>query len=145
MEREGWLASLLRLGTPILEAACEGRLAAAMPIEAQPGQAEERARYAALEATGRLLAGMGPWLALDEVPPAEQVEEDWLRIGLFGHQPQLGEGYICTGSLYLASVAFLPMGLPSHRPFWSDPAEPWTSRRVTQGDDIPVDHALHGA
>src|SRR4051812_24998938 len=37
----------------------------------------------------------------------------WLRIGLAGRQPALGEPYISTGSLYLCSVALLPLGLSS--------------------------------
>ncbi len=36
----------------------------------------------------------------------------WLQIGLCGHQPAIGETYISTGSLYLCTVAFLPLGLP---------------------------------
>ncbi len=35
----------------------------------------------------------------------------WLRIGLCGHQPEIAETYISTGSLYLCTAAFLPLGL----------------------------------
>ena len=66
----------------------------------------------------------------------------WLRIGLCGHQPGLGEHYISTGSLYLASAAFLPLGLPPENAFWSAPAEKWTSVRVWSGEDLPADHAV---
>jgi len=54
-------------------------------------------------------------------------EAGWLQLGLCGHQPELAEGYISTGSLYLATTAFLPLGLPASAPFWSDPDEtmPW--------------------
>ncbi|WP_348267769.1 DUF2264 domain-containing protein [Edaphobacter paludis] len=65
----------------------------------------------------------------------------WLRIGLAGHQPSLGETYISTGSLYLASAAWLPLGLPPADPFWSAPAAPWTQQKAWSGVDIPVDHA----
>ena len=68
----------------------------------------------------------------------------WLRIGLCGHQPGLGENYISTGSLYLASAAFLPLGLPPENAFWSAPAEKWTSVRVWSGEDFPADHAVQG-
>lgn len=66
----------------------------------------------------------------------------WLQIGLCGHQPGLGETYISTGSLYLCTSAFLPLGLPSQNAFWSDPASDWTSRQVWAGKDLPADHAL---
>ncbi|MCC5846102.1 MAG: DUF2264 domain-containing protein [Verrucomicrobia bacterium] len=66
----------------------------------------------------------------------------WLTLGLAGHQPSLAEGYISTGSLYLCSAAFLPLGLPPAHPFWSGPETPWTSCRIWQGDDLPRDKAL---
>jgi hypothetical protein len=66
----------------------------------------------------------------------------WLQIGLAGHQPNLGEGYISTGSLYLCSVALLPLGLPPQDPFWKDPAQPTTSQRIWSGQDAPADHAI---
>jgi hypothetical protein len=67
--------------------------------------------------------------------------DGWLQIGLAGHQPSLGETYISTGSLYLASAAWLPLGLPSTDPFWSAPAAQWTQQKAWSGVDIPVDHA----
>jgi hypothetical protein len=66
----------------------------------------------------------------------------WLTIGFDGHQPSIGETYISTGSLYLCSAAWLPLGLPASDVFWSAPAEPWTQQRVWSGADIETDHAI---
>ena len=66
----------------------------------------------------------------------------WLRIGFCGHQPGVGESYISTGSLYLCSVAFLPLGLSPADPFWAAAPEPWTARRAWSGQPFPIDHAL---
>jgi hypothetical protein len=66
----------------------------------------------------------------------------WLRIGLAGHQPGIGERYISTGSLYLCATAFLPLGLPPEDPFWSTPAQPWTARLAWSGAPFPIDRAL---
>ncbi len=71
-------------------------------------------------------------------------DKGWLRIGLAGHQPALGEVYISTGSLYLCTAAFLPLGLPPEDPFWSGPKRPWTSVQVWSGQNVPADHALEG-
>jgi hypothetical protein len=68
----------------------------------------------------------------------------WLTVGFSGHQPHLGESYISTGSLYLCAAVFLPLGLPPAHPFWSAPAEDWTSRRIWRGEDAPADHAIPG-
>jgi hypothetical protein len=70
--------------------------------------------------------------------------DGWLQIGLAGHQPSIGEVYISTGSLYLATAAFLPLGLPSEDQFWSAPSAPWTSVKAWSGADIKNDHALEG-
>jgi hypothetical protein len=68
--------------------------------------------------------------------------QGWLRIGFCGAQLGVAENYISTGSLYLCTVAFLPLGLPSTDPFWSDPDEPWTSVKAWSGQDFPIDHAI---
>jgi hypothetical protein len=66
----------------------------------------------------------------------------WLTIGFAGHQPSMGEAYISTGSLYLCSAAWLPLGLDASDEFWSAPPQPWTSRKAWGGVDIPTDHAI---
>lgn len=65
-------------------------------------------------------------------------ENDWLRIGFCGYQPELGEGYISTGSLYLCAAVFLPLGLQENDPFWQGEEE-WTSKKVWSGGQIPID------
>jgi hypothetical protein len=66
----------------------------------------------------------------------------WLTIGFAGHQPSIGENYISTGSLYLCSAAWLPLGLDASDEFWSAPPQPWTAKKVWSGVDIPTDHAI---
>ncbi len=66
----------------------------------------------------------------------------WLRIGLAGAQPGLGENYISTGSLYLCSAAFLPLGLPPTDPFWSEAPAKTTWEKVWSGENLPADHAI---
>jgi hypothetical protein len=66
----------------------------------------------------------------------------WLTVGFAGHQPSIGEGYICSGSAYLCAVGLLPLGLSASDPFWSAPAEPWTAKALWSGRDLPPDHAL---
>ncbi|HEV7347578.1 DUF2264 domain-containing protein [Telluribacter sp.] len=66
----------------------------------------------------------------------------WLQIGMYGHQPALGERYISTGSLYLCAEVLLPLGLPASHEFWAAPAADWTSRKIWSGADLPADHAI---
>jgi hypothetical protein len=67
----------------------------------------------------------------------------WLQIGFYGHQPELGEAYISTGSLYLCAVGLLPLGLSPADEFWSAPAAKWTQQKIWSGENLPADHALH--
>jgi hypothetical protein len=69
-------------------------------------------------------------------------QKGWLNIGLYGAQPDLGEFYITTGSLYLCCDIFLPLGLPAEDEFWSTPFAPWTSVKIWSGQNVPADHAM---
>lgn len=66
----------------------------------------------------------------------------WLTIGFYGHQPDVGEGYISTGSLYLCSEAFLILGLPPTHTFWNGKDEDWTSKKIWSGREVHIDHAI---
>lgn len=100
----------------------------------------------------RLPASLNPgavraamWAVIEKtLGRAENYDENgWLQIGINGHQPGVGENYISTGSLYLCSVAFLPLGLEESAPFWSLPEKPWTQRACFWlGQDMTLDKAL---
>lgn len=68
--------------------------------------------------------------------------DGWLRVGFCGHQPSLGENYISTGSLYLCAAGLLPLGLPATDAFWRAPTAKWTSQKIWDGEDVPLDHAM---
>ncbi len=68
--------------------------------------------------------------------------EGWLTLGVAGHQPAQAEGYISTGSLYLCAVGLLHLGLPPNDPFWTEPDQPWTQKRLWSGENLPADHAI---
>lgn len=70
-------------------------------------------------------------------------EKGFLVLGFNGRQPNISDWYTNNGSLYLASLAFLPLGLPADHPFWTDAPLPWTSKKAWEGEDFPKDHAHH--
>lgn len=69
--------------------------------------------------------------------------DGWLTLGFCGHQPQVAESYVSTGSAYLCTFVFLPLGLPADDPFWSAPAEAWSSQRVWGGEPVMRDAAIN--
>lgn len=66
-------------------------------------------------------------------------DENYLRLGFAGHQPDLSNYYTNNGSLYMTSLVYMPLGLPADHPFWTSPAEPWTSQKAWAGKEFPID------
>lgn len=64
----------------------------------------------------------------------------YLTIGFCGSQPGTADWYTNNGSLYMASLAFMPLGLPATDTFWTAPAEPWTQVKAWSGQPFPKDH-----
>lgn len=67
-------------------------------------------------------------------------EGGFLTIGFCGSQPNIADWYTNNGSLYMTSLAFMPLGLPANHPFWTDKAEPWTQVKAWNGQPFPKDH-----
>lgn len=57
-------------------------------------------------------------------------KDGWMRLGVCGHQPSLADKYVSTGSLYMATLSFLPLGLPADDAFWKDADTDWTQKKV---------------
>ncbi len=69
-------------------------------------------------------------------------DQGWLTIGFCGYQPEIGEPYISTGSLYLCSAVFLALGLSPDRAFWQGESVDWTSKRAWSGQTFAIDHSI---
>ena len=67
-------------------------------------------------------------------------EAGFLTIGFAGRQPNVADWYTNNGSLYMTSLAFLPLGLPAAHPFWTDAAQPCTQAKAWGGQPFPKDH-----
>jgi len=70
-KREEWVRIVVKLADPVLTHLAAGTLHAQMPVELAATATAERKDYAHLEAVGRLLAGIAPWLELGEEKSAE--------------------------------------------------------------------------
>ena len=93
-------------------------------------------------APGRVRAALTAVQRRTLEPQGTFTADGWLQIGLAGHQPSIGETYISTGSLYLCSVVWLPLGLAPEDPFWSAPAADWTQKAAWAGGPVTLDHAM---
>ncbi|MGL5317575.1 MAG: DUF2264 domain-containing protein [Bacteroidales bacterium] len=69
-------------------------------------------------------------------------EKGWLLLGFNGHQPGIADYYTSTGSLYMATLSFLPLGLPADNKFWTDEAADWTTKKAWKGVALPKDYKV---
>ena len=67
-------------------------------------------------------------------------QKGFLTIGFCGSQPETADWYTNNGSLYMTSLAFMPLGLPANHPFWTDAPQPWTQVKAWNGRLFPKDH-----
>lgn len=68
---------------------------------------------------------------------------NWLILGLNGHQVDIAEKDINTGSLYICCSIFLALGLDSNDPFWSDEFAEWTSLKAWSGHVTQKDQPIN--
>src|SRR3954469_8019424 len=69
-DRDLWLDTLLKVASPVLTALSENRLKDRMPVESSP-ESQNRRKVTYLEALGRTMAGLAPWLELAETSDNE--------------------------------------------------------------------------
>jgi len=72
-DRDLWVGTMRKLADPVLTNLAKGTLKARMPVEQAAGT--DRRSVSHLEALGRLIAGMAPWIEL----PADATPEGQLR------------------------------------------------------------------
>ncbi len=87
-----WVAMLDRVARPVMRAAAEGKLQQVMPVEAAKGHEDERRKVTHLEAVGRTLAGIAPWLEHGPGHHADSAER-----GLRGMYVEWARGAIAHG------------------------------------------------
>ncbi len=62
--RAEWVAMLMRVARPVIANLASNQLKAKMPVEAVKGRVEDRRAVTHLEALGRTLGGIAPWLGV---------------------------------------------------------------------------------
>jgi len=78
-DRAYWTHTLTRIADPVLLALKERKLKATMPVEAPHGNVADRRQFTHLEALGRLLSGIAPWLELGRESGESSGSEGALR------------------------------------------------------------------
>jgi len=116
-DRDIWLESLVRVASPVLTALSENQLKQRMPVEAQPGALADRRKVTHLEALGRTLAGIAPWLELSEGSAAEvELRKKYVALSIASIKNAVTPGSadymnFTEGAQPLVDAAFLAHGL----------------------------------
>ena len=63
-DREYWISIMRKISDPVLHALSQRKLRKLMPVETVPGSHDDRKAFTHLEAFGRLMTGIAPWLEL---------------------------------------------------------------------------------
>lgn len=136
-DRDYWLSVLDRVARPVLENVSRGRLHERMPVEAR-GTPGARREYSHLEALGRLLAGIAPWLELGgDASPEGQLRSrfaEMAREGVRHATDPESPDYMnfSTGGQPLVDAAFLAHAIVrAPRTLW-EPLDAATRARVVK-------------
>ena len=82
-EREYLVNTLIKISDPVLDALSKNQLKKKMPVESAQNQEADRKNYTYLEALGRTLAGMAPWLELGpDDSPEGKLREKYILLAL---------------------------------------------------------------
>lgn len=123
--REYWLELMRKIADPVLMNLSRGTLRLNMPVECQPGEENNRKMVTHLEAFGRLVAGMAPWLELGPGnTPEGKIRKDYIELTRIclaeASNPQSPDFLnFCQGVQPLVDAAFLSQGLVrAHTELW---------------------------
>ncbi|MGA9451903.1 MAG: DUF2264 domain-containing protein [Verrucomicrobiia bacterium] len=136
-DRDYWLAMLQRVADPVLSNLAAAKLRERMPVECPTGNVAGRRKVTHLEAIGRTLSGLAPWLELEEKATDELALSgrlaDFARKGLTNATDPQSPDYInfTAGAQCLVDAAFLAHALlRAPRELWGKLDKPAQQRLV---------------
>ncbi len=135
-DRRYWVSVVERLARPVLENLARHELRKKMPVESLPGTRREK--FTHLEAFGRLLSGLAPWLAATGLDGEERkLQRDFLRLAQVSlhvaTDPQSPDFLnFSEGGQPLVDAAFLAQGILRAPQILWEPLEPRGQRQIVE-------------
>lgn len=135
-ERSYWLAVAQRIATPLLTSLSRRELKKTMPVEST--NPSDRVKYAHLEAFGRLLAGIAPWLAAQGLDQSElRLQQNFLHLAQASLDAATDPGSpdfmnFHDGSQPLVDAAFLAQGILRAPSVLWEPLEARVRRQIVE-------------
>ncbi|MEO6933146.1 MAG: DUF2264 domain-containing protein, partial [Chitinophagaceae bacterium] len=117
-DREYWVEILTKIADPVLVNLSRQELKKYMPVESVRGHEADRAQFTHLEALGRLLAGMAPWLELGPDNSAEgKLRKKYIDLAIAGIEHAVDPGspdYMNFGKPSVSNQALVDAAFLSH-------------------------------
>src|SRR5260370_19585872 len=141
-DRQYWVRTMGRVAEPVLSNLAAGTLKRNMPVECLTGDVAERRKVTHLEAIGRLLAGIAPWLeAALEAGPERDLQQRYaglarqaIRASADPRSPDFLNFH--EGSQPLVDCGFLAQALlRAPNELWKK-LDPATQKKLTPGPRI---------
>jgi hypothetical protein len=116
-DRKYWIEALTKISEPVLRALSTRTLKAEMPLEAPHNNVDDRRQFTHLEALGRLLEGIAPWLESGPQSGAEgtlrKQYAEWARIGIASATDPASPDFMNfnKGSQPVVDAAFLALAI----------------------------------
>ena len=133
-ERRYWVVVMEKIARPVLANLAKRELKLKMPLEEQAGS--ERKTWTHLEAFGRLLSGIAPWLALEPQPGSEgPLQVEFVKLAqtalAAATDPQSADFLnFSDGGQALVDTAFLAQGILRAPKILWEPLEPRVKAQV---------------
>ena len=133
-DRLYWVSVMCKIARPVLEHLARRELKQNMPVEQQPGAKREAVTH--LEAFGRLLCGIAPWLAAENLAGDElKLQQEFLRFAQAAldaaTDPQSPDFMnFSEGGQPLVDAAFLAQGILRGKKVLWEPLEPRVKNQI---------------
>jgi hypothetical protein len=133
-DRGYWVGIMDRIARPVLENLARRELRKNMPVEQQPRS--DREKWSHLEAFGRLLCGIAPWLALENPPGNEKkLQAEFIKLARASldaaTDPQSPDFLnFFDGGQALVDTAFLAQGILRAPNILWEPLEPRVKAQI---------------
>ena len=95
-DRDYWTEQAYRMAQPVLENMAKGELQKNMKTEFSPSFDNRNRKVVYMETFGRLMAGIAPWLSLDDDPRAQQLRQ-WALASYRNAVDPTSPDYLCWG------------------------------------------------
>ncbi|MEY4918279.1 MAG: hypothetical protein RL616_2192 [Verrucomicrobiota bacterium] len=133
-DRRYWISVLEKISRPVLENLSRRGLKKKMPVEEQPGA--KRAPFTHLEAFGRLLCGIAPWLAVENLSGGElTLQKEFIKLAqasLDAATDPASPDFLnfSEGGQALVDTAFLAQGILRAPKILWEPLEPRVKSQI---------------